>query len=118
DLPLVSYRWSDDPENPAPLRTVGGRALQGVRTRRVELEAPPADGEYVVWLTVTDAAGRRDRAGVSFVVDGGEARGLHRAPAWVEHAVFYGAASIPDDARLRALAELGVTALGVGADEE
>ena len=117
DLPLASYRWSDDPENPAPLRTADGRALGGVRARRVELETPASDGEYVVWLTVTDAAGRRDRAGVSFIVVGGAARGLDRSrepPAWMEHAVFYGAASVPDEARLRTLAELGVTALGVG----
>ena len=120
DLPLASYRWSDDPENPAPLRTLDRRALRGVRASRVELATPAADGEYVAWLTVTDSGGRRDRAGVSFVVDGGVARGVGRMPAWIQHAVFYGAASIPDDARLETLAELGVTALGVGplGDEE
>ncbi len=89
NVPVVAYRWSPDRGNPAPLATDDGRPLDDARGERVAIASPRVDGEYVVWLTVTDAAGRRDRAGVSFVVEGGAARRADRQ-RWLDDAVIYG----------------------------
>lgn len=122
DVPLVSFRWSGDPSNPGPLVTTRGTPLDGADGARIELATPEVDGEYVVWLTVVDAARRSDRAGVVFVVEGGEARRIDRTrepPSWADEAIVYGVVPFLHgepaiDAareRLPRLAELGVNTL-------
>ncbi len=117
-LPLTDYRWSADPSNPAPLRSADGRSLRELAGPRASLAVPSDDGEYLVWLTATDAAGRDDCAGVSFRVEGGRARRIdpmREHPAWLDRAVVCGpigeAAFDTISARLPRLAELGVDAL-------
>lgn len=112
-LPIAALRWSADPANPSPLVTTDGTPIERARGRRLELAVPERDGEYVVWLTAHDRARRSDRAGVSFVVEGGRA---HRPDEpWIERAVLYGAVPlVTSDERLSSLAELGVSALWLG----
>lgn len=120
--PIVRFTWSDDPDNPEPLRTAGGVPLEGRTEARLELSTPASDGEYAVWLTVTDAVGATDRAGAYFVVEEGEPRVVDPArepPSWLERAVVYGVVpSLFGDpgldavtARLPILADLGVNVL-------
>ena len=115
--PVTSYRWSQRPGNPEPLRHGPADG------ERLELRSPPATaGEYYVTLEVADAAGRRDRSTTYFVVDSGGPRAVdlaHEAPAWIASAVVYGVvpflfgdAPFRDvTARLGDLRELGVNAL-------
>lgn len=117
-LPISEVRWSEDEANPAPLRTTDGRRLDALATPHARLALPERDGEYVAWLEVRDVAGRRDRAGVGFVVEGGRARPLAR-PSWIDEAVVYGVVPFlfgepafdAVRARLPELERLGVTAL-------
>lgn len=122
DAPLERFRWTADPNSPAPLFTIGGRPLDEARDDVVTLGTPAVDGQYTVWLTAIDARGNSDRAGVAFVVEDGEARAIDRTrepPAWMDEAVVYGVAPFlfgepAFDAvreRLPKLAELGVTTL-------
>lgn len=120
--PLESVHWSADPSNPAPLFTIDGRALSEAGDEVLTLDTPAADGRYTIWLTVRDANGRRDRAGLAFVVEEGRLRLVdreHEPPSWMDEAVVYGV--VPPlfgepafeavGKRLSALAELGVTTL-------
>jgi glycosidase len=122
DAPVEAFRWSADPSNPAALVTTEGSPLEQARGARVSLATPPRDGEYLLWLDVTDAAGKRDRAGLSLLVEHGVARAIDRTsepPAWLEDAVVYGVVPFlfgdpafdAVTARLPKLAELGVNTL-------
>ena len=116
---IESYEWTADRDNPSALRFEVPRDDGAVARVRV----PERDGEYYVWVDVTDAAGRSDRAGTYFVVEEGRASIPdfdHEHPAWIERAVVYGV--IPPlfggtnplrgvERRLPYLAELGVDAL-------
>lgn len=116
--PIETYRWLQGPDNPEDLTF----DPPSERDRVVRLKAPSTDGEYYVWLEVTDADGRTDRAGTYFVVERGRPRipDFDREnPAWVERAVVYGV--IPPlfgnpalqgvERRLPKLKELGVDAI-------
>jgi glycosidase len=120
-----AYAWSAGSgldADPEPLRLTDGKPLDGASDARVKVRAPSADGEYYVWLTVTDAQGREDRAGSYFVVQDGKARTVDlmtEHPSWIDSSVVYapiaqlwgnnGFATI--DAHLKYLADLGVDAL-------
>ncbi|HVL26020.1 MAG TPA: alpha-amylase family glycosyl hydrolase [Thermomicrobiales bacterium] len=114
DAPIRAYRWSvqgDGPATPmaddAPMTTI---------------PIPADDGEYIVGVTVEDAAGRSDTGRAAFRVEEGVARAVdplvEEAP-WVESAVVYGMvvraftgggfAGVV--ARLDELRDLGVTAI-------
>ncbi len=115
--PVVSYRWSERPDNPQPLQHGPADGA------RFEVLSPPAaHGEYYVTLEVADADGRGDRVTTYFVVgpDGPRAVDMAReAPAWTASAVVYGVIpflfgdrpfpAVTD--RLGYLRELGVNAL-------
>ena len=81
---VVGYRWEPQTqigEDSPDLRTEGGRPFDGpTQGRRLTLEAPTVDGEYYVSLPVEDASGRSDTSTTYFVVDGGRAREVDRAP--------------------------------------
>ncbi|MFN2589993.1 MAG: alpha-amylase family glycosyl hydrolase [Actinomycetota bacterium] len=115
---IESFRWSVSPDNPAPIRLEPSTDDRPI----IRVRPPSEDGEYYVWLEVTDAAGRTDRAGTYFVIEGGRARipdFRRENPAWVDRAVVYGV--IPPlfgsnplhgvERRLPYLKELGIDAL-------
>ena len=114
--PIVSYRWSAGPGNPARVRI----ARPGART--VSIRAPRADGEYHFTLEIRDRRGRVDRSTTYFVVKAHRAHPVDMAtakPSWINRAVVYGV--IPQlfgdhgfrsvDRKLPYLNHLGVTAL-------
>jgi cyclomaltodextrinase / maltogenic alpha-amylase / neopullulanase len=114
--PIVSYEWQARAGNPAPLPGLP------VRGKEIVLQPPQTDGEYYVNLTVTDAAGRSDRATAMFRVQGGKPVSVDLArehPAWVDNSVVYGVSPFffgphgfaDVTARLDALADVGVSVL-------
>jgi glycosidase len=114
--PIVSYEWQARAGNPSPLT---GLPAQG---KEIALKPPQSDGAYYVTLTVTDAAGRSDRATAVFRVQNGKPVSVDLArehPAWIDTGVVYGVSPFffgPhgfDDvtARLDDLANLGVSVL-------
>ena len=122
---VETYAWSEGNPvqgNPEPLELRDGEPLDGADDAVVELRTPSKDGEYYVWLTVTDAEGREDRAGSYFVVEGGTAREVDlmtEHPDWIDRATVYapiqqlwgdrGFEEVTD--RLGYLKDLGVDAL-------
>ncbi|KRR27598.1 alpha-amylase family glycosyl hydrolase [Bradyrhizobium retamae] len=89
---------------------------------RIELPASAPDGEYIVRLKVTDAAGRSDEGAVMLRSQGGVLRAvdpLRDHSAWIDRAVVYGVVpalfgprGLADvTARLDQLSDLGITAL-------
>ncbi|HYH20651.1 MAG TPA: alpha-amylase family glycosyl hydrolase [Azospirillum sp.] len=123
--PIVRTEWRARPGNPAPLFAMESATPldeSPAMAKRLLLQTPEKDGDYYVNMRVVDALGRKDSATALFRVRDGhpEAVDLRReAPAWMEHAVVYGAvpflfgprglADVTD--RLDAIAALGVTAL-------
>src|SRR5439155_7467997 len=58
---VVRFAWHEDARHPSPLTSASGlRLRKPVGGPRLELRAPPRDGEYYVSLTVTDARGGKD----------------------------------------------------------
>jgi cyclomaltodextrinase len=92
---VKSYAWSEGDDvqgNPEPIELHDGKPLDGASDPVVELRTPSKDGEYYVWLTVTDAQGREDRAGSYFVVEDGRPREVDlmtEHPAWIDAATVY-----------------------------
>jgi cyclomaltodextrinase / maltogenic alpha-amylase / neopullulanase len=119
---ITEYRWSPRSDNPAALSTANGPLAEEVSAQTLTLDSPTVDGEYYLYLTVKDEAGREDRAGIYFVVEQGKASIPdydHENPAWVETAIVYGV--IPSkfghpafnaiSKRLDNLADLGINAI-------
>ena len=123
--PLVRFEWRARSGNPAPLRLIDGRPLEGHRgiaAEQIDLAVPGRNGEYDADLQATDAAGRIDRSTAVFRVVEGRAREVDlrtEHPSWLDDAVVYGAAPYfftPADfsgvaARVDEIAALGATVL-------
>jgi glycosidase len=114
--PFASYAWRARDGNPAPIPHLPATG------KHIEIGTPTVDGDYVVTLAATDAAGRRDEVEAMFRVSGGKAGPVdptREHAAWIDRAVVYGVAPFffgprrLDDvtARLDELASLGITTL-------
>lgn len=113
---IVKYEWRTDIGNPHPL---AGLPASGPR---IDISAPPADGEYKITLRVTDRRGRSDESTVLLRAQHGVLRQVDPVrdhAAWIDRAVIYGVIprlfgprGLPDvTAHLDQLADLGITAL-------
>jgi glycosidase len=86
--PIERWTWSFRQDNPAPLvesDNIGALLV---------CQQPTINGEYIVHLTVTDAAGRSDNASACLVVADGTAvvpDPLTYRASWIERATVYGA---------------------------
>ena len=113
---ITSYEWQTRDSNPALL------AGLPASDPRIELPASAPDGEYIIRLKVTDAAGRSDEGAVMLRSQGGVLRAVDPVrdhSAWIDRAVVYGVVpalfgprGLADvTARLDQLSDLGITAL-------
>jgi cyclomaltodextrinase / maltogenic alpha-amylase / neopullulanase len=115
---ITDYQWRFSDENPEPV----ARESAPIGNVELSFDAPTADGEYYISLTVTDANGKTDTAETYFVVEQGQPRIPNydtENPAWVENTVVYGV--IPRNFgspgfqaiidRLGYLSELGINAM-------
>lgn len=119
---IVDHIWSARDGNPTGLSIKGKSMPVEVSAQSLVLQSPGQDGEYYLYLTVKDDAGREDRAGSYFVVEQGKARIPDydkENTAWVEKAIVYGI--VPNKfghpafnaitERLDDLADLGINAI-------
>jgi cyclomaltodextrinase / maltogenic alpha-amylase / neopullulanase len=113
---ITSYEWRARDGNPALLANLPYTG------ERIAISALAKDGEYIVILKVTDAAGRSDESAALLRSRNGRLRVVdteHDHAGWIDHAVVYGVvpplfgprglADVTE--RLDQLSDLGVTAL-------
>jgi cyclomaltodextrinase / maltogenic alpha-amylase / neopullulanase len=83
----LTYRWSEDPSNPAP---IGG--INGVTTSTVTVNRPQVLGEYYFGLIVTDANGNSDTTRNYFILRSTPpilSPSLPSVPQWVREGRLY-----------------------------